>query len=60
MKRSRFTEEQIIDVLKEYAAGTKVDELCRHYGISTVAYYLEKHIICRVPRSYFADGDGIT
>ena len=38
MKR-RFTEEQIIGVLKEADAGTKVSELCRRYGISDATYY---------------------
>ncbi len=39
MKRKRFTEEQIIGVLKEHEAGAKVDELCRRYGISTATFY---------------------
>lgn len=39
MKRKRFTEEQIIAVLKEHEAGAKVDELCRRYGISTATFY---------------------
>jgi len=39
MKRKRFTEEQIIGVLKESEAGAKVDELCRRHGISTATFY---------------------
>lgn len=35
----RFTEEQIIGVLKEAEAGAKVAELCRKYGISDATYY---------------------
>lgn len=35
----RFTEEQIIGVLKEAEAGLKVAELCRKYGISDATYY---------------------
>ncbi len=35
----RFTEEQIIGVLKEADAGAKVAELCRKYGISDATYY---------------------
>ena len=38
MKR-RFTEEQIIGVLKEAEAGMKVAELCRKHGISEPTYY---------------------
>ena len=34
MKRARFSEEQIIAVLKEAETGTKVTELCRRHGIS--------------------------
>lgn len=39
MKRSRFTEEQIIQILNEVKAGMKVEELCRKYGISSPTYY---------------------
>ena len=34
MRRSRFTEEQIVRIIQEYAAGAKVSELCRTHGIS--------------------------
>ncbi len=34
MKRARFTDEQIIDLLKEQEAGTPVSELCRKHGVS--------------------------
>lgn len=37
--KHRFTEEQIIGVLKEAEAGMKVTEVCRKYGISDATYY---------------------
>jgi putative transposase len=39
MKGKRFTEEQIIAVLKETEAGAKVMDVCRKYGISDATYY---------------------
>jgi len=37
--KKRFTEEQIIGILKEAEAGMKVAEVCRKYGISEATYY---------------------
>ena len=39
MKRKRFTEEQIISILKESEAGMATPELCRKHGISTGTFY---------------------
>ena len=39
MKRSRFSEEQIIGILKQAEAGVKVQDLCRQNGISDATFY---------------------
>lgn len=39
MKKTRYTESQIIAVLKEVDAGKKVEEVCRQHGISSATYY---------------------
>ena len=39
MKRSRFTQEQIIGVLKEHQAGAAAADLCRKHGISDATFY---------------------
>ena len=39
MARKRYTEEQIVSILKEGAAGAKTEDLCRKYGVSTGTFY---------------------
>ncbi len=42
MKRSKFTEEQIVGILQEQAAGAKTAELCRRHGVSSATFYAWK------------------
>jgi putative transposase len=42
MKRKRFTEEQIIGIVKEQALGAKAADLCRKHGISEATFYNRK------------------
>jgi len=42
MKRSRFTEEQIIGILREQAAGLPTADVCRKHGISSPTFYAWK------------------
>ena len=42
MKRSRFTEDQIIGILKEHEAGVSVADLCRKHGVSDATVYMWK------------------
>lgn len=39
MRRKRFTEEQIVSILKESAAGMRTDDVCRRHGICSNTFY---------------------
>ena len=39
MKRSRFSEEQIIEILRQAESGVRVVDLCRQHGISDATFY---------------------
>ena len=39
MKRSRFSEEQIIAILKEHEAGMATADVCRRHGVSSATFY---------------------
>jgi putative transposase len=40
MKRSRFSEEQIIAILREQEAGATTAEVCRKHGVSSATFYI--------------------
>ncbi len=39
MKKSRFTDSQIVSIFKQAEAGTPVADLCREYGMSSASFY---------------------
>ena len=50
MKGKRFSEEQIIAVLRESEAGAKTKELCRRHGISEATFYIYGLLpLCKCP-----------
>lgn len=42
MKRSKFTEEQIVGILREQEAGEKIADVCRRHGVSSATFYAWK------------------
>ena len=39
MRRSKYSEEQVIGILKEHDAGLSTAEICRNYGVSNATFY---------------------
>ena len=39
MKKTHFTETQIVKVIQEHERGRKAEDICREFGISTAAFY---------------------
>ena len=39
MKRSKFSEEQIVAILREQEAGEKTSDVCRRHGVSSATFY---------------------
>jgi hypothetical protein len=58
MKKNRYTEEQIIGILKQHEAGVKTADLCREHGISAATFYGWKSKFGGLEVSAAVEGDG--
>lgn len=58
IKRSRFTEEQIIAILREQEAGAKTVEVCRRHGISDATFYIYGRLSLCKRFEVFIEHDG--
>jgi putative transposase len=54
MKRTRFSEEQIVAVLRQQEAGAKTADVCRKHGISDATFYIYGRLSpCKLLRGSF-------
>ena len=58
MKKSRFSDSQIVPVLKQAEDGTPVPELCREHGISSATFYKWRRYGCLTDGAHEGAGGG--
>ena len=58
MKRTRFTDEQIISILAEHEAGAKCADLCRKHGMSEGTFYIYGRLSLCKRFEVFIEHDG--
>jgi len=58
MKKSRLTESQIVGVLKQVDAGSKVEDVCREHGISPATYFGWKSKYGAIEASHHSSNEG--
>lgn len=54
MKKSRYSDSQIISNLKQAEAGTPIDELCQEHGMSSASFYKWRAKFCGMDASMMA------